>query len=57
VIIICLDLSMQGKIVNFQKKFELLHCIVKEHFEVVLHFHISINLMLFANIMSFVKSG
>jgi hypothetical protein len=48
---------MQGKLANLQGNFELLHYIVKEHFEVVLHFHISINLMLFANIMSFVKNG
>jgi hypothetical protein len=57
VLIICLDLSIQGKLANLQGNFELLHCIVKEYFDVVLHFHISINLMFFANIMSFVKSG
>jgi len=36
--------------------FELLTCIVKEHLKIVLHFHISINLVHFACIKSFVKN-
>jgi hypothetical protein len=52
-----LRLVYARKACNLQGNFELLHCIVKEHFEVVLHFHISINLMLYVDIMSFMKSG
>ncbi len=44
VLVICLDLFVQGKLANLERKVKFLPCIVKEH----LHFHISVNLIHFA---------
>jgi hypothetical protein len=56
VLIICLDLFVQGKLANLEGNFELCFYIGEEHFEVFLHFHISINIPHFDCIMSFVKN-